>query len=309
MALLPLLRRFVLAGAATAGLIAADAAAADRPKDTIVVGVVSGDARKTMPRLEAMANYLAAHLADLEIRQGRAVVAATNEEMIALLRRGDVDVLSETPFAAVHFAAQAGAEILLREWKRGAPEYRSVLIAKRGSGIRTLADLRGRVLAVEDPGSTTGFLWPLAMLQKEGLNAIEVALHQRPPADAVGYAFAIQEINIAGWVALGHADAGALSDRDWEDFRRTPEGLKSDLEVFYAGEILPRSAVLLRSGLDARLKQRIRETLMAMSDDPTAESTLKTYYKVSRFDDIDAAAAAGLRKVEELYPLVADRIR
>ncbi len=68
-----------------------------------------------------MADYLAALLSHLGISSGEVIVASDNQQMVGLLQSGRIDVLSESVLSGLHFAAVAGAEPLLREWKKGEP--------------------------------------------------------------------------------------------------------------------------------------------------------------------------------------------
>jgi phosphonate transport system substrate-binding protein len=276
---------------------------------TIVVGVISADPKKQLPKLEALAGYLAERTKGQGISAGAAIVARDNEEMIRLLRRGAVDIVSETAFTAIHLSTEAGAQILMREWKKGAAEYRTVIIARRGAGIDSLRDLRGRMLAFEDPGSTTGFLLPLALLRQNGINALQMPIGSAPERHTVGYAFAVEEINIATMVSRGIVDAGAISNLDWEDFTRTPEAMRDGLVIVHQSGPLLRSTLLVRKDLPAGLKARLRDVLMAMDEDPAGQAVLQQYYKVAKYDAIAGAAAESLESVRQLYPLVAPEIR
>ncbi len=65
------------------GLSDSRAARADTPgvtslKNTIVVGRVSGNPRKTYPRLESFAKYLAHRLRSLGIKKGQVIIAKNN---------------------------------------------------------------------------------------------------------------------------------------------------------------------------------------------------------------------------------------
>lgn len=303
-----------LAAACLCGLLAgypmAAGATESVPREaTIVVGAVSGNPQKIFPKLEVLANYLAAKLADRGIRKGDAVVAANNTEMIELLRSGAVDVLSETAFSAVHFERGAGAEILLREWKRGVSEYRGLLVARADSGIDAVEDLVGKVIAFEDPGSTTAFLLPLALMRTRGLKLAEVAPGQKPAPDAVGYVISSDEVSIAAMVERGIADAGALSDQDWVDPEKTPEAMKASLVVFHTSEPLPRSTFLARGDLEAELKEAIRDILLKSHEDAEGAEAIKAYNGVKQYDAFEGEAAAALDGVREFFPLVEPEIR
>ena len=276
--------------------------------ETLIVGRVSADPVKTLPRLQELSAYLAGHLAHLGITSSRAVVARNNEEMVALLRSGDVDLVSETVMSAMLFSNAAGADFLMREWKRGVASYRSLLFARRDSGIAGLDDLGGRVLAFEDPGSTSGFLIPLAILREHGVEAVELPSPGiSPPDGKVGYVFIGNEVNIAAWVARGIVDAGALNSSDWEDVDRTPGMFKDQLMILHESPDIPRSVLLARGDLDPRIRDSLSHTLADMENDPAAESVLDTYYQVARYDRFVGDVLNDLNAVRAQYELIQDQ--
>lgn len=127
----------------------------------LVVGRVSQrHAAEHQVRMEAFADWLAARLPGAGIRAGKGVVAASPEEMLAMLKDGRVDVVSETIITALYYEERAGAEILMHEWREGRPYYRSVFVTRRDSGISDLHELVGKRIAFMDQGSTSGFLLP-----------------------------------------------------------------------------------------------------------------------------------------------------
>ena len=153
--------------------------------------------------------------------------------MTDLLRDGEVDVAFDTVFPALSYSSGADAKLLLREWRDGAPNYRSILFKRKDTPIHDLADLVGRTLAFERPGSTTAYFVPKAELMAAGLQLRELkAPKQPPPPGSVGYVFAGSENNLVVWVHRGLVEAGAFSDIDWEQSEDMPPELKDDFEIF-----------------------------------------------------------------------------
>lgn len=279
------------------------AEAADRAH-TLIVGAVDSNPKKAIPRLEAMAGYLAGQLKGQGIEAGEAVVAADNNEMIRMLQAGEVDVLSDTAFSAIHFAAAGGAEIIMREWKKGVDEYKTVYMTRPDSGIKSLNDLVGKTVAMEEPGSTSGFLMPIAMLHQLNIKTVEIAAGAKAPADAVGYFFAGDEVNIATLVAKGEADAGATNSIAYDEFTAESAEIARNLTVFQSSEPIIRSTFMVRGALAPAVKDSIKSVLAAMDQDESAKDVLKTYSKVSKYDPITGSAAASIAHIRELYPLV-----
>jgi len=276
-------------------------------QQTLVLGRVSQDPVKTLPRLQALAEYLAGHLAHLGVTDSGAFVARSNAEMVAMLQSGQVDAVSETVMSAFMYADHAGAELLMREWKRGVSSYRTMLFARNDSNIDTIDDLRGRVIAFEDRGSTSGFLIPMAMFRQHGLEAVELpAPGIAPPPGKVGFVFVGTEINIAAWVTRGMVDAGALNDGDWQDVERTPNGLRVQLEVFHQSSAIPRSVLIVRGDMEAELRDSLQRTLAGMENDAAAEEVLDTYYDVARYDPFVGEVARDLDQARAQYEAIQD---
>lgn len=275
--------------------------------NTIVVGRISEDPKKQYPRIEAMANYLASRLGDWGIERGEVRIVASNDDMVVDLRTGRVDVLSETAISALYLEEQAGAEILLREWKKGVRSYRSVFITRKDADIKSLTDLTRRKIAFEDPGSTSGFLLPMAVLRQQGLQTSQLTRRSdNPSMGHVGYFFATGEINVVASVAKGIADAGAISDLDWQDAQRSPESLRSNLVVFHQTEPFLRSTIVARKSLDPKLKSRIVEVLLAMAENNEGRTAMATYGKVSKYDRIEGQASIDLETARRTYQTVRD---
>ena len=278
-------------------------------EQTIVIGRVSDDPMKHFPRLETFANYLAPRLESVGIAAVSVLIAKDNQQMITYLREGKVDLLSETALSALLFVEQAGAELLLREWKKGVPTYRTVLFTRAESGIAALPDLTDRTIAFEDRGSTSSFLLPLAMLMRGGLEAVELSSPQTvPPAGRVGYAFASAEVNIVTWVARGLVDAGALSDGDWGDLSRAPDSLKVHLKIFHRSKPFIRSLVVTRGGLRQEVKARVKEILLDMHNDQDATDVLKVYNKVKKYDEIEGEVSESLNGARDVFALVRNKM-
>lgn len=74
-------------------------------------------------------------------------------------------------------------------------------------GIRTLADIRGKVFAFGSPSSTSGHLMPRYFLMQDGINA---------DSDFRSVAFSGAHDATVAFVAAGKADAGVLNASVWQ---------------------------------------------------------------------------------------------
>ncbi len=54
-------------------------------------------------------------------------------------------------------------------------KYQSMIIVKKGSKIKSIKDLKGKKIAIQDPTSTSGYILPVAELYKKGINVVKDA--------------------------------------------------------------------------------------------------------------------------------------
>ncbi|RDH86420.1 MAG: phosphate-binding protein [endosymbiont of Escarpia spicata] len=256
-----------------------------------------------------MVDYVGKKMRDLGITHTRVLMARNNAQMIRYLREGKVDWVTETVFSSLAFRDQAGAEIILRKWKKGVPGYHTVFFTRKESDIHTLKDLQGRRLALEDPGSTTAFFVPMTILFREGLQPEKLkTIRSTPSPDKVGYGFAGGEINIATWVYKGLADAGAYNDLDWNTPDHTPPSFKKDLRIFYQAEKMPRGFELVRPGMDPGIKARLKKILLEADSDPDAGDVLFSYQRTAQFDEIDDETNVALEVVRQQMDILAGKL-
>ena len=274
-------------------------------KRVLVLGKVSDNPKKHYRYLKPMVDYVVARMQDLGITEGKVLMARDNRQMINYLKQGQVDWVTETPFSAVKFHDKAGAKFLLRKWKKGVPEYHSVIFARKDSGIETLADLRGHTIAFEDRGSTSAFYIPASVLIGAGQTLTQLAsARERPPADMVGYVFSGEEINTSAWVHKGLVDAGAFNNLDWEKDDHLPQRLRKDLKIIHRTQSFPRAIELVNPAMDPRLVARLKQILLQAAQDPEARAVLDAYQKTAQFDELDEHALAGLAEARRLGAIV-----
>lgn len=270
-------------------------------KETLVFGKASRNPKKHYRAFKPMIDYAVLQMKDLGIRAAKVLLAKDNRQLIRYLRQGKVDWVTETPFSAIQFEEQAGAEILLRRWKGGVAKYNSVFVTQKGSNIKSIADIKGRTIAFEDEGSTSSFLIPYYYIKKAGLELIQLETpRETAPSGKVGYIFAGQEINMTTWLHKRLIDAVAYSNLDWIKKDHTPAVFKKDFRIFYQTQSFPRAVEMVRKGIDPRIRKRLKKILTNVHKDPKAKRILLRYQKTSKFDELDGQAWAAMEEVRRI---------
>lgn len=266
----------------------------------INIGSISAEPAAEIKKFLPFAIYLAQELQSEGIDQGKVVVARNISQMAAFLREGKVDVYIDSPFPALAASHLAESKLILRRWKKGVAEYYSVIFAKRDSGINRLEDLKGKIIAFDEPSSTTGYFLPKAMMRQRGLKLSRKDDPSEAPAPGeVGYIFAHADVNVMVWVLRDRVAAGATDDQSYEkDARANLSGLKV-IEKSYP---IPRQVVSHRADLPQKLIARIKGILLHMDQSEEGKKVLQQFENTTKFDELSKSIMAPIVKAANLIP-------
>jgi len=137
-------------------------------------GILSGENEKDrLQRNEPLRAFLQKKLGvDVEI-----FTAGNYDGVIQALAADQIEVarFGSSSYAAAYTATNGGVVPTLTSLKKdGNTGYRSIVVTRCDSGIKSLADAKGKVHAFADPDSTSGFAVPYYnFVTKEGINPEE----------------------------------------------------------------------------------------------------------------------------------------
>jgi len=175
-------------------------------------------------------------------------------------------------------------------------KFTSTYIAGADSGIKGIADLKGKTFAFGSPSSTSGHLMPRYFLGKEGIE---------PDRDFTRVAFSGAHDATAAFVESGRVDAGVLNTSVWN---RLVEQKKVDAgKVKVIGTTPPYFDYnwTVRGDLDPALVKRLTEAFLALDPAKPTDKELLDLQRASRFIPTrpenyqgieEAARSAGLLK-------------
>ena len=167
-----------------------------------------------------------------------------------------VDIGWVSPLAYILASKQCGADMSLVSVTRQGTSYRGILITRVDSGIERLDDLRGKRFAWVDPGSTSGYLYPRALIQERGL-VPDTAFSQQ--------VFAGGHDKVALAVLQRQADAGAMAKDTLPRMTALYPTALEEIRVLEETTDIPNDGVAFRKGLPAEVLQKTREALLRIS--------------------------------------------
>jgi len=260
----------------------------------IVIGSLGSVPTDEIKKFLPLATYLARHLRAEDFDRGKVVVASSIPEMATLMREGRVDVYVDSPFPSAAVSRLSGSKFLLLRLKKGLKEYHSFIFVRKDSGINRLQDLNGKIVAFNQPYSSSGYFIPKMVLTQEGLRLVPRKNVSDPVVSReVGYVFSNDNENTMVWVLKRKVAAGAVDHQSYEEEARG--GLDS-LKILYKTFAFPRHIVSYRANLPATLVARIKEILKDMHQSEEGKKALEDFEKTSRFDELHAQALAPFLK-------------
>jgi len=255
-------RRKLLAGAPAllAGPLFTFAPSA-RAADVLTVGLIpSEDSRAMIANSQAMMDMLSKALG----MPVKPFVAADYNGVIEALRSKRLDVAYLGPFSYVLGASVADIEAfaVAETKKAGRTYYHSLIVANKDSGIKTVADLKGKTFAFVDPSSTSGHLFPKAGLIKAGFN---------PDKDFGRVIFSGSHDANAVAIQNKRVDAVAIADRILDAAIAKGLAKREDLVVVWKSDPIPESPTVWRKDLDPALKKRIQAAFLEVKNIPWSD--------------------------------------
>ena len=219
-------------------------------------------ARETVVYYHELLEYIAEKLG----REIQLVQRKTYGEVNQLINAGQIDLafICSGPYAGGR--EKFGFEALAMPRVRGSHLYQSYLIVHKDSPIQTLTDLRGRTFAFTDEESNTGKLVPSYWLGLAG----------ERPEDFFGKTiFTYSHDNSIMAVANSLVDGAAVNSQVWEYYQHRDPVFTAQTRVIRKSEPFGNPPVVASKRLPAQMKDRMRELLYTMHQDPQGGKILE----------------------------------
>lgn len=179
------------------------------PDETILLGAVAYDA-KVVPIWEGIRDHFQSEGVAMDF-----VLFSNYERQVELLLKGHIDVAWNTPLAHVRVKNRTGGKSLSLGMRDSDQDFRSRLLVRSDSGIKSLNDLEGKRLAVGSADSTQARILPLYFLKQEGVNLDAVTVIPFDTDVGKHGDTGTSELEVLKALQAGDADAGTVGDLIW----------------------------------------------------------------------------------------------
>lgn len=217
-------------------------------------GTEEGTRADFAPLFEALTRMTDLHF---EIRVGQSyssVIEAIAAGLTDLAYMGTVSFLTATDRGPVELLAISEID--------GGFFYYSGLFTMVDSGIERLEDLRGKTLVFSDPSSSSGFVYPLALLLGEGID---------PVHEARRVILSGSHTNSLTALAEGRADVAAAPFESYIKSVRQGAIDPRRVRIIAKSDPIPNPPIAINSELPRDVIERLREALDSVHTIPDLE--------------------------------------
>ena len=275
-----MIKKALLAAASFAAIIAVQPAGAEDLKD-FRIGILGGENEADRLRnFQCMTEKLPAVLG---VEKVSLFPAADYDGVIQGLLGGTLDYaeLGASGYAKIYLENKDAVDPILTTIQTdGSTGYHSVMVARKDSGIASLADMKGKKLGFADPDSTSGFLVPSVTLPKDiGMPVGEFFA-------STGFGGGHEQLVLE--VLKGTFDAGTTWASGVGDFKdgytsgnlrkMVDKGLvkMDDLVQLWESPLIPNGPIVVRASMDADMKTKFKDFMMALPEsDPACFSAIQ----------------------------------
>ena len=223
----------------------------------------------------------------------KVTVASDYAAVVEALRNRTADLAFTHPGGYVLASREAKATIVAKNLWHGKSTFTSRIFVRKDSGMHQLEELRGKTIAFVDPTSSSGYIYPMALLIQRGL-----VKNRDPKSFFRDVVFAGGHDAAMRALVNGHVDAIASFDLAREQYLKDPA---ERARIVFIAETppIPEAGIAARDGLDPPTLARVRAALLSIRG-PAHADLLKRLYDIDGFEPAEDREYDPVRAAFEL---------
>lgn len=207
---------------------------------------------------------------------------------------GEVDFGIIPPFASVLATNEFKAKpILVVVNKKGETTYKSQILVRKDSGIKSLEDIKGKKVAFVEASSTSGYLFPAALMKENGIDL----KNDIQPIFAGGHDKALQLL------LNGDVDVATTFVDVRERYAKEFPDAMSKTEVLEYTAPIPGISVTVSSKMDAAMVENVQNALIAISNTEEGKELLSKLFNIYGFNKASVEDYEIIKKTAEIMEI------
>ncbi len=204
-----------------------------------------------------------------------------------------VDIAWLPPFAYILANEKFGAQVALTPVRKGMKKYKGEFLARSDSNIDSLTDIEGKTIAYTDAASTSGYIFPSALLSQKGIKPGKVYF-------AGGHSQAILAV-YQNRADVGCAYWSPTSEEEHQDGRKAllqthPDIYEKTKIIGYTDWIM-NDTVTFRKDFSPEMREKIVQALIDYLEIEEGKEVMKTLYEIDDYVRTTDSDYDGVRKV------------
>lgn len=171
------------------------------------------------------------------------------------------------------------------------PGYKAALVTKKGSKFTSIDSLKGTVLGLVDPGSTSGNLFPRVVFSKNVGGDLDKYFGK------VVYTGSHELSTVA--VDKGKVDAAFVATHRFDNVVNKGDVKLEDFNVLWSSPPIPQDPFVYRAPLCQDIKDNIKATFLGLSMDVEGEKNFLNNVKSNRFVEMTSADYDVIRELKK----------
>lgn len=151
----------------------------------------------------------------------------------------------------------------------GTSTYKGYLFVRKDSGIRTVADMKGKKMAFVEKATTAGYVFPLAWLRNNGVTSLDGFFSEQ---------FFTGSHDAAVFAVLNRkSDIGAAKHSMYDRVRKEDPRVDRELTILVQSPEVPSNGLCVRKDLDGALRTALKNALLGLHHDPDGKKVLEQF--------------------------------
>ncbi|HCX8998473.1 TPA: phosphate/phosphite/phosphonate ABC transporter substrate-binding protein [Staphylococcus aureus] len=215
-------------------------------------------------------------------------------------KKVDVGFLPPTAYTLAH--DQKAADLLLQAQRFGVKEdgsaskelvdsYKSEILVKKDSKIKSLKDLKGKKIALQDVTSTAGYTSPLAMLKNEaGINATK----DMKIVNVKGHDQAVISL------LNGDVDAAAVFNDARNTVKKDQPNVFKDTRILKLTQAIPNDTISVRPDMDKDFQEKLKKAFIDIAKSKEGHKIISEVYSHEGYTETKDSNFDIVREYEKL---------
>ncbi len=193
---------------------------------------------------------------------------------VEVLVNKKVDVVWFGGFTYVQASLRSGGKVIPIAQREEDTKFQSVFIAKTDSGIKTLADMRGKQVSFGSQSSTSGHLMPRSNLLNAGIN---------PEKDFRRIAYSGAHDATIASVVSGKVDAAALDITVWKKFVAENKVDTKAVDVFFTTPPFYNYNWSVHADMPVALRDKLKQALLDLDPNTPEGAEILKLNRATRY--------------------------